>query len=121
MMKRVLWASIYVGFLFWAAGPAEAAPFAASDPVAGGATAPTHCGLYLDAAAKVEVPVQTDASGVFCKFDMAAVSVGAHTVKATFIRNDPIWGTLEGVQSAPLTFTRPGVPAIPAGLILRAN
>lgn len=121
MMKRILFALFYVMAAFLLAGPARAAPFTVSDPVTAGASAPTACGLYLDAAAKVEVPVVTDATGVYCKFDLQAVSVGAHTLKATFIRNDPIWGVLEGAQSSPLAFTRPAVPGIPAGLILRAN
>lgn len=94
--------------------PLLAAPFVSSDPTA---QAVTHCGIVMDAAAKVVVPVFTDATGKYCKFDIASVAVGSHTVKATFINQDPVWGALESALSAPFLFVRPAIPtAAPTGL-----
>lgn len=95
---------------------AHPAPFIVSADFATTGTQPTHCGLFLDAAPKVEVPVVSQTSGAkFCKFDIAAVATGSHTVTATAIAKDTVWGTLESVKSSPFTFTRPGIPAVPSG------
>ena len=83
---------------------ALAAPFVVSDPTT---QIVTHCGLYLDAASPVDVPVVKTATGANCKFDINSVSTGVHTVKATFINIDPTWGRSESVTSAPFTFIRP--------------
>lgn len=91
-----------------------AAPFLTSDPVSS-SPLPTHCGLYLDTSAKLEAAVTKDSSGTYCKFDIASVSVGAHTAKATHIVRDSIWGTLESGYSNTVNFTKPGAPAAPGG------
>lgn len=96
------------------AADASAAPFLTSDPVSI-SPLPTHCGLYLDAAAKVEAAVVKDSTGTYCKFDIASVGVGAHTAKATHIVKDAIWGTLESGYSNTVNFTKPGAPAAPGG------
>ncbi len=107
-MKRLL--------LLLFTSPAFASPFVVSDPLTAGVT---HCGLYLDSAAKVEVPVAKDANNAsICKFDLASVSTGSHSLKATAIIKDPVWGNQESVQTAPLAFVRPASPPTPAGLTL---
>ena len=96
--------------------PAFAAPFVVSDSLTPGVT---QCGVFMDAAPKVTIPVTAVTGGNICKHDIAAVSIGSHTVRMTAITvNDPIWGSQESVQSSPLTFVRPAVPSAPAGLQL---
>ena len=95
---------------------ALAAPFAVSDPLD---PASTHCGVLLDAAAKVVIPVTPDAGGNICKFDLAGISNGSHTVRMTAIANDPVWGSQESAESLPLSFVRPGQPAAPGLLRLQ--
>ena len=95
---------------------ALAAPFVVSDPLDPRAT---HCGILMDATAKVVIPVVAEAGGNICKFDLAGISNGAHTVKATAIAIDPIWGSQESVESLPLSFVKPGVPTAPGGLGLQ--
>ena len=86
---------------------ALAAPFVVADVVAG----VTSCGVFLDSGAKVTVP----AANLLCKWDAAAVTPGAHVIRMTAIANgDPVWGTQESVQSAPLNFTRPISPTAPS-------
>lgn len=98
---------------------ASPAPFVVSDP-SPDTPQPTHCGLLLDAAAKVDVAVAKDAAGkAYCQFDMAGITTGAHTVKATFVLIDPTWGRVESPVSVPLALTRPGSPIAPAGLGLK--
>ena len=93
---------------------AYAAPFVVSDPVD---PATTQCGVFLNAAPKVTVPVTVTAGVKTCKYDLATLASGTHTVKMTAITiNDPVWGSQESAQSAPLAFSRPGVPVAPVGL-----
>lgn len=99
-------------------GLAAAAPFLVSDPYTG-ASLPTHCGILLDTAAKVEVPAVIDPSGAICKYDLASAPTGAHVVKARFILRDPVWGVIESADSAPLNFLRPGAPTAPLGLSIK--
>lgn len=90
---------------------AFAAPFVVADVAAGVAA----CGVLLDTQAKVTVPV----TGTTCRYDLASVPVGSHVVKMTALTvADPLWGTQESAESAPLPFVRPGVPAAPSGLTL---
>lgn len=98
---------------------AQPAPFVISDP-SQDTPQPTHCGLLLDATPKVDVAVAKDANGkAYCQFDMAGITTGAHTVKATFVIIDPTWGRVESPVSVPLALTRPGSPLAPAGLGLK--
>lgn len=86
---------------------ALAAPFIVADVVAG----VTQCGVFVDAQPKVVVT----ASALLCKWDASGVAIGAHAVTMTAITvADPVWGTQESVKSAPLNFTRPGVPQTPS-------
>src|SRR5258706_8277685 len=105
--------------LMLASSLAVAAPFVVSDPLATGVT---QCGVFLDAAPKVTVPVTavtTPVAGNICKVDVGAVSTGNHTISLTAITvNDPVWGSQESPRSLPLAFTRPAVPTAPTGLIL---
>lgn len=94
----------------------SAAPFVVSDPLDPRAT---NCGVFLDAAAKVTIPVTADGTDKVCKYDISGVSVGSHTIRMTAIANDPVWGSQESVQSSPLSFVRPSAPAAPAGLGLQ--
>jgi hypothetical protein len=100
----------------------SAAPFLESDPYPSASTPkPTHCGIYLDTGAKVEVAATSDTSGVYCKFDVNSVAVGAHVAKATHILKDPIWGNLESPMSNTVNFTKPGSPSAPSGFGLVAQ
>ena len=90
-----------------------AAPFITSDPTT---QTVTHCGAQFDTAPKFDSVVQSDKS---CKIDIpASLAPGVHTVKATYVNIDPVWGRSESVFSAPFTFTKPAlsIPAAPAGL-----
>lgn len=93
---------------------ANAAPFIVSDPAPSG-TVPTHCGVYLDGAARTDVAVTSDATGKYCKIDAAGVTVGAHTVALSFVINDAVWGNLEGPKSSPFPFSRPSAPTVAPG------
>lgn len=108
-MKRLL------ALLMFVSTPALASPHVVTDPVAPGVT---HCGVFLDSTAKVTIAVTAVTGGNICKYNVAGVSAGAHTIRMTAIINDPLWGTQESPQSAPLAFTKPGVPPTPAGLNL---
>jgi hypothetical protein len=71
----------------------------------------TSCGMVLDGAPKVVMPVVAGQ----CKFDLANVSNGSHTVTLTAIaENDPVWGTQESAPSAPFVFVRPAAPTAPS-------
>ena len=92
------------------------APFVVSDPLDARAT---HCGILMDATPKQVIPVVADAGGNICKFDLAGLANGSHTVRATAIAIDPIWGSQESAESVPLVFVKPGLPANPGGLKLQ--
>lgn len=86
------------------------APFVISNPVAPQATTPLQCGIFLDAAPKAVIPATVVATpaGTICKFDVAAVPVGQHTITMTVITtNDPKYGSQESLQSPPLAFSLP--------------
>lgn len=101
MYKRFLIAI----FLMMVANVANAAPFVTSDPTT---QKVTHCGILLNSGAKIEIPVTSaSATTAICKYDIGTVAVGTHTIKATFINIDPVWGRSESVTSIPLDFVRP--------------
>jgi hypothetical protein len=86
---------------------AAAAPFVEADVIA----SVVQCGVLLDNNAKVLVP----ASSLKCRYDLAQLPVGSHVVKMTAITdNDPIWGSQESAESAPLNFTKPSPPVAPS-------
>lgn len=95
-----------------------AAPYAYTNvyPVATDPKVPTHCGVYVNTAAKVEIAVTTDTTGTYCLYDLATLPVGNNTVKVSYIRKDTLWGTVEGDPSVPLSLTRPGKPVAPTSL-----
>jgi len=97
-----------------------AGPFLVSDPLPTLTPPITHCGVYLDTAAKVVVPVALTAptGPSICRYDLSGIASGNHTVNVTAIRIDPIWGTVESGNSSPLAFVRPGIPPAPSGLTL---
>lgn len=107
--------------LLLVASGAQAQPFLTSDPYPASSTPkPTHCGVYLDTAAKAEFTVVADASGTYCKVDLASVGTGSHTVKLSYIVKDATWGSLEGPLSSPFAFVRlPGPGSAPTGLGLQ--
>ena len=85
---------------------ATAAPFVVSDPVVVGVT---QCGVYVDTNPRVTSAVVADIGGNICKYDLAGVAAGAHSVTVTTITvNDPIWGSQESAKSSPVVFTVPG-------------
>ena len=96
----------------------NATPFVVSEPTT---QVVTHCNLLLDAAPGVDVLVASDVTGKYCKFDLAGITVGDHTIKAKFVNNDPIWGRSESVTSVPLLFTKPAILILiaPTGLLLK--
>lgn len=90
---------------------AAATPFVVSDPLVVGVV---QCGVYIDNAPKLTVPVVVGTTGSICSYDLGGLSPGAHVVSMTAITlSDPIWGGQESVKSSPLAFTL-AVPAIPA-------
>ena len=110
-MKRIL-----IAVLVCLNFGANAAPFVTSDPTT---QTVTHCGALIDSAAKVDSVVDIVTPTSFrCKIDIGTVSVGTHTIKATFVNIDPVWGRSESVNSLPLDFVRPGntVTSPPSGL-----
>lgn len=102
-------------FFVFSTALAQAAPFIRSDATA---QAVTHCGYLLDTLPKVDMPVATEAAGKYCLFDIGTLPAGAHTVRATFVNIDPIWGRSESVNSVPLGVTKPAQPVAPTGLEL---
>ena len=104
-------------------GIALSAPFIESDPYAAAVTPkPTLCSVYIDAATTgTDSPVMTDTTGTYCHYDLSALSIGAHTAKAKFAIVDPVWGRQESTFSNTVNFTRPGLPAAPANLIISPN
>lgn len=95
---------------------AQAAPFVVSDPVD---PATTQCGVFLNAAPKVTIPVTVTSGVKTCKYDLATLASGTHSIRMTAITvNDPIWGSQESAQSLPLAFSKPGAPVAPGGLVL---
>ena len=90
---------------------ALAAPFVVADVVSG----VTSCGVTLDGQAQTAVP----ASNLQCRFDVANVSNGQHTITMTARTvNDPVWGTQESAPSAPFVFSRPAATSAPGNLRL---
>lgn len=98
---------------------AQAAPFVRADNYPAASTPkPTHCGVLLDSAPKVQIPITSEAGNIYCKYDLSGVSNGNHSIKMTHILIDQIWGTLESAESNPLAFVKPAQPSLPAGLQL---
>jgi hypothetical protein len=108
----------FVGFLLLALASSAAlsAPYVVSGPLDPRAT---HCGWKLDAGARTDVVVHTVADNKVCRLDLAGLPVGSHTVSATAVAIDPIWGRMESVPSANFTFAVPGLPSAPIGLGLK--
>lgn len=97
------------------AAQATAAPFIVSDPLDPRAT---HCGWVIDSGTKQDVLVGTAAADKVCKYDLSAVAVGTHTVTATAVAIDPVWGRMESASSVPFSFTRPAPSGVPTGFRL---
>jgi hypothetical protein len=109
---------IFIILLSLITGTVSAAPFIIAD-VSLDTIQPTHCGIYIDTSPKTEIVVVKDAAGkAYCKVDVGTLTIGAHTIKKTYIVKDPIWGTLESAQSVPFAFSRPMLPTTPVGLEL---
>ena len=86
------------------AGVVYAAPFVVSDPTLQGVT---HCGSVLDGGTKVDSLVAVSPLGKSCKIDIGTVGVGNHSIAASFVNIDPIYGRVESAMSAPFDFTVP--------------
>lgn len=93
-----------------------AAPFVVSDPLD---PAATHCGWSMDAGTRADAPVAMSGTNKICKLDLAHLSGGSHTVSATAVALDAVWGRRESVPSALFTFAVPTIPAAPVGLGLQ--
>ena len=93
------------------------APFVTSDATT---QKVTHCGFVLDNGTKIDVPVITvTPTTAKCSYDVGAVSIGTHTIKATYVNIDPLWGKSESASfSLPLNFERPNkeISNAPTGL-----
>lgn len=75
--------------------------YVVSDPVI---AAVTQCGVYLDATPQIIIPTAVT-EGNICKFGLAGVALGPHTITMTSITvNDPFWGSQESLPSLPLSF-----------------
>ena len=85
-------------------GVVYAAPFVVSDPTLQGVT---HCGSVLDGGVKVDSVVAVSPLGKSCKIDVGSAVTGNHSIAASFVNIDPIYGRSESVLSAPLEFTVP--------------
>lgn len=93
---------------------AHAAPFVTSDPVD---TGTTSCGVFMDAAPKVVVPVAIVGGVKVCQYDLATLSSGSHTIQMTAIIAATATNTGgESAKSLPLAFIKQVAPAAPAGL-----
>ncbi|MFO1305208.1 MAG: hypothetical protein U1F54_15870 [Burkholderiales bacterium] len=89
-------------FALGVSGFAVAAPFVVSDPVALGVA---QCGVYVDSAPSVTIPVTVVATGSICNYDVGGLAPGSHTVAMTAMTlSDPIWGFQESAKSTPLAF-----------------
>lgn len=111
-MKRAI---LFFSFVFVHAITA-AAPFVVTDPVD---PATTHCGVLLNVAPKLIVPVTTAGGVKNCRYDLATLASGSHTITMTAIVEKTANNTgAESAPSSPLAFSKPGVPAVPAGLAL---
>ena len=111
-MKRMLLLVLLVPSL------AYSAPFVVSDPIPTSAGV-TECGVTVDAAAKVFIPIvavtpATVPPTVNCKVDTVPMLVGTHTIKLSHRAGAP-WN-VESADSAPFAFTKPAAPVVPAGL-----
>lgn len=81
---------------------AAAVPFIVSDPLAAGVV---QCGVYVDSAPRVTVPVTAVVEGNICRYDVSGLAAGEHTVSMTAITlSDPVWGFQESAKSSLLTF-----------------
>lgn len=90
-----------------------ASPFIVTDPVD---SRTTHCGVFVDAFPKQTIAVTLEGVNKTCKHDLAGITDGVHTVRITaIVANDPIWGSQESPQSAPLQFVKPATPPAPSG------
>ena len=90
--------------LWFFIGLAVAAPFVVSDPTLQGVT---HFGSVLDGGVKVDSLVAVSPLGKSCKIDVGSAVTGNHSITASFVNIDPIYGRSESVMSAPLDFTVP--------------
>jgi len=104
-----------IAFLFSSTVLAQA-PYVVSDLLDSRAD---KCGVFLDAVPKVTVPVALavlPVVGNICKYSVAFVTVGVHSITMTAINSldTTVWG--ESAQSVPLSFTRPTAIGIPTNL-----
>ena len=98
-------------FALTASSFAVAGPFVVSDPLTIGVT---QCGVYIDSAPRVTVPVAVVASDNICRYDLGGLAAGAHMLSMTaIVPSDPILSFQESVKSSPLAFTL-GTPVIAA-------
>jgi hypothetical protein len=110
MMNKLIFVALFIS------AAAQAAPFVVSDPLD---TRATHCGWKLDAGVRTDVVVYLSGTDKICRLDLAGLPAGSHTVSATAVAIDPIWGRMESVPSANFTFVVPGSLSAPVGLGLR--
>ena len=90
--------------LWFFIGLAVAAPFVVSDPTLQGVT---HCGSVLDGGVKVDSIVAVSPLGKSCKIDIGTAGVGTHSIAASFVNIDPIYGRVESAMSVPFVFVVP--------------
>jgi hypothetical protein len=95
---------------------AVAAPFIISDPLD---SAVTHCGWKTDSGIRIDVPVALSGTDKICKLDLSNLVAGSHTLSATAVAIDPIFGRRESVPTANFLLVVPSVPALPSGLRLQ--
>ncbi len=109
MMKKFV-------FLFLFTSMANAAPFIVSDSYPATDPLPDTCSYQDGTAAIVTAPAVKDATGTYCKFDIASSAVGAHSLQVWATSN--VWGASAKV---PFTYTRPAQLRAPANIGLVAQ
>lgn len=93
---------------------AISAPFVVSDPLDARCT---HYGIYIDAVPKQVFPAFVEGTNKIVHYDLVGIAVGTHTVRATCIAQDPVWGDQESPQSLPLQFAKPSSSTVaPVGI-----
>ena len=94
--------------VFAGVASARAAPYLVCDSPPAGECVTSYL-LILDGGTAI-------ATSAPLRYDLAGIAVGAHTLTAFAVCDDPVWGHLESASSAPFSFARPKGPSSVAKL-----
>jgi hypothetical protein len=114
-MRRMILLTVVLFFLMTLLS--QAAPFLVCDPYPTTGWQPTSFLITIDGGAIITSPAfKNPNNSVQLKYDLSAVSVGAHNVT---VRSADVWGSSVAV---PFTFTRPATtPAVPSNINISAQ